>query len=237
MTDFNTTYVESLSDFVKQLEERIVDNYRITLFRGQPTDKALIPKIARNYFKKSRELDEIRMFLDFNIQSVQYLSFKPRNDIERLTIAQHHGLPTRLLDWTENALAALYFAVSEQIEKNDNAVVWVLSVERESSMLINNLEIEIFNQSEIKLFKPSSIIPRVTSQFGWFSCHPYLNQGQYERIDKKHNDNTRLSKVIIKKEKAKKILSTLESCGINRHSIFRDLDSLGEFIFEKYKKG
>lgn len=236
MTKFNTTYISNLSDYIRLLEERIVDKYRITLFRGQTTDKALIPSIARHYFKKSREVDEIRMLDEFSAQSIQYLNFHPNTDLEKLTIAQHHGIPTRLLDWTENALAALYFAVKKVPINNDNAVVWVLSLDRDNQMLqIDPLE-NIFEQDEVKLFKPVSIIPRVTSQFGWFSCHPYKGDGYYLRIDEKYEDDTRLNKIIVNEGKSKDILETLESCGINKHTIFRDLDSLGQHIFEKYQK-
>jgi len=236
MTHFNTTYISSLSEYVCQLEQRISDKYRIILFRGQPTDQALIPNIARHYFKKSREVDEKRMFDEFNIHSIQYLTYYPKNELEQLTIAQHYGLPTRLLDWTENSLAALYFAVNKKPKENDNAVVWVLSIERDSEMLIKAPDLKIFEQEKIKLFKPASIIPRVASQFGWFSLHPYHGQGFYQRIDQNYTDGTRLNKIIIKAGKSKQILETLESCGVNKHSIFRDLDSLCNYIFHKYRK-
>lgn len=177
MQKFHTTDISSLSEFTYQLETRISDKYRILLFRGQNIDKPLIPNIARHIFKKSREVDEKRMLEEFNVQSVQYLSYLPKNELEQLSIAQHYGLPTRLLNWTENALAALYFAVSKESIKDDNAVVWVLSLERDSSLLINDPNIKVFEQKELKFFKPSSIIPRVSSQHGWFSLHPFRGQG------------------------------------------------------------
>lgn len=235
MQKFHTTVISSLSEFTQQLETRISDKYRILLFRGQNIDKPLIPKIARHIFKKSREVDEQRMLEEFNIQSVQYLSYFPKNELEQLTIAQHYGLPTRLLDWTENALAALYFAVSKDSLIDDNAVVWVLSLERDSPLLVNDHNIKVFDQKKLNFFKPSSIIQRVSSQHGWFSLHPFRGQGFYDRVDQKSDDEYRLNKLIIKPGTCKRILETLESCGINRHTIFRDLDSLGTYVFEKYK--
>lgn len=235
MIDIPTITISSVSEFINQIETRLVDNYRVTIFRGQNTDKALIPKIARHYFKKSREIDERRMLDEFNIHSIQYLSYFPNNDLERLTIAQHHGLPTRLLDWTDNALAALFFAVNNEPNDNESAVVWILSVERGSEMIIDNTNIEIFEQVELKLFKPASIISRVTSQSGWFSLHPYRGDGQFQRADIKYQDEIRLNKISIKKGASQSILKTLESCGVNEHSIFRDLDSLGKYVFRKYR--
>jgi hypothetical protein len=233
MNKFNTIEISSLSEFVKQLETRISDKKRIFLFRGQNIDKSLIPNIARHLFKSSREQDEKKMLNEFNIHSTQYLDYQPKNIIEKMTIAQHYGIPTRLLDWTENALAALYFAVFKETENNNNAVVWVISFEN-SELLINDYNIDIFNEKELKFFKPNSIIQRVSSQHGWFSVHPFKGQGFYERADI-ITEKYRLNKISIKKGCSKKILQTLESCGINKHTIFRDLDSLGSFIFEKYK--
>jgi FRG domain len=234
MQKFHTTEIGTLSEFTHLLETRVSDKYRILLFRGQNIDKPLIPNISRHLFKKSREVDEKRMLEEFNIQAIQYLSYHPKNELEELTIAQHHGVPTRLLDWTENALAALYFAVSKEPIIDSNAVVWVLSLERDSPLLVSDPNINVFNQKQLKFFKPTSIIQRVSSQHGWFSLHPFRGQGFYDRVDEP-SEAYRLNKIVIKHGCSKKILQTLESCGINRHTIFRDLDSLGYYIFEKYK--
>lgn len=44
-----------------------------------------------------------------------------------LTLMQHYGLPTRLLDWSESPLVALYFALSSDKDAKTDAAVWVLN--------------------------------------------------------------------------------------------------------------
>lgn len=90
--------------------------------------------------------------------------------------------------------------------------------------------------NEIKLFKPSNIITRISSQSGWFSIHPHLGNSFFERFENNKFDDIKIIKILIEKQYCQKILNSLDRCGIDSHSIFRDLDSLGSIIRTKHIK-
>ncbi|MBK1822190.1 FRG domain-containing protein [Burkholderia orbicola] len=99
-----------------------------TIYRGVTNkDHKLIPSIARHPAEHTvggvtdleRDLLE-----EFKRLSIRELEFVPDNEFEWVFLAQHHGLPTRLLDWSTNPLVALYFSV-ERGDERDGAVYTV----------------------------------------------------------------------------------------------------------------
>jgi len=88
------------------------------LFRGVPNiDYQLIPSIARDTNKGvggDIEALEQDMLKEFKRLTLPTLQSQPNTDFEWLFLAQHYGLPTRLLDWTSNPMVALFFAVESE---------------------------------------------------------------------------------------------------------------------------
>jgi FRG domain-containing protein len=86
------------------------------VFRGV-SDPAhdLLPKVGR---AKQLALHEKRIFAAFKREAPALTTSTPGDNWQLMALAQHHGLPTRLLDWTENPLVAAYFASDQSYDRD-----------------------------------------------------------------------------------------------------------------------
>jgi hypothetical protein len=67
------------------------------------------------------------LFKRFKQNALQFMLQRPADDWEWLFVMQHHQLPTRLMDWTESPLVALYFAVQDDNQLAEDAALWSLA--------------------------------------------------------------------------------------------------------------
>lgn len=100
----------------------------IMLFRGQADkDFELMPGIGRertasssiSIFNEERNLIELAKY---KMPDIFRAEMQP---IDLLALLQHHGIPTRLLDVTENAFVALYFACCSKVKEDGEVIVFV----------------------------------------------------------------------------------------------------------------
>lgn len=124
-------------------------------FRGEPNinKSPLLPRLYRESHNENLLLQHFRM----KAPSMGLINIPPRSHTDQwLFLAQHVGLPTRLLDWTEGLLVALYFAVHT---REKGAVVWMLDpveLNRLSSQLAiedNIFPLTWFSEEKIPLVR------------------------------------------------------------------------------------
>jgi hypothetical protein len=179
--------IESIAGFIEYVEQHFPDDY--ALFRGQPKAKQLLPPIGRNTFVPRKNLaeSERHMLDEFRAIALPFLSFEPKSELEWLAVAQHHGMSTRLLDWTTNPLAALWFAI-RSAGKDDNAVdVWCLDA-NERGVVPNIVRHKPLSATRCHVYRPPHVSARIVRQSGWFTLHPIDSDGAFRAVeaDKKY---------------------------------------------------
>lgn len=240
--------IDELLEFITELKN---EHGQRLWFRGVADESwDLVPSIQRT---PGRIKAERYITNDFYIKAKQVMEHAPekKNYSAWMSIMQHFGLPTRLLDWSSSPLVATFFAV-EQFSKHPNAdaCVWILAPgllnEQEGfGNCIYPVDADTVQNMLLPAFKERGHAKELENKI--IACHStennlrmYSQQSNFtiHNSQKKLQDicgANMLYKIIIPSEERIRLLHNLEIFGITKSFIYPDLDHISEDIKRQYR--
>lgn len=230
------------------------------LFRGQSQSSwTLAPSLVRQLPRTVSESQATQIEEDcrrlFAEQAHHYLSAavipQPDNRADWWALMQHHGAPTRLLDWTTSIYVAAYFACVD--DWHADGAIWLVHAKTVVDDLIADMSwrsrAKLFLRSPkhpldvlpFNIFRPNRPSQRMVAQQGYFLVHNNLLTDIADFMDARlarhhaSNEGEVYRKITIPKDLKPCILRQLKAANITAASLFPGLDGLGSSVRELAK--
>lgn len=206
------------------------------LFRGQADKSPIVPKIGRRAYNYDRARER-ELHNAFVRAARPFLPMPLSSPWEWLALAQHHGAPTRLADWSTSPLVAAWFAVTSYPEATDAAIfaldlagadIETLDITTGRSASGARFDDPFAITKDVYLIETAPVSARITTQRGIFTLHgdptKALNVPAGDIFD-------------IPKSLRSDFQGRLLDLGIDASHIYPDLDGLCKTLDWKLKSG
>lgn len=261
MNTIKITDLNGIKDLLFE-QERNMDNgrYRSSyLYRGMPDPSfSLTTSLSRNCGDKAQLLEKHLLENFIKYASIEEPSIN-ESIWKAMIMGQHHGLPTRLLDWTHSTLVALHFANTEanlaDLDARD-CVVWRIDVRELNKRLpqsyrkalddrktfifsVDNLarvtnSIEEYDAamkgSAFVTVEPPSIDQRIVNQYSFFTIMP----NGISKLEDYLADTENTVKYIIDKSLRWDLRDILDQLNMNERMIYPGLDGIAKWLARHY---
>jgi len=228
------------------------------VFRGQrDANWELVTNLQRPGLRLLPEQAEREFHREFTHGAHNYLSANemPQTMLEWLALMQHHGTPTRLLDWTESPFVACYFALEEAVDCRGSCAVWAVDlpwVAARAGAAIQRVGDGEFAQFKLKKLWQSEefkrlvldgrltmVVPalprrrnrRLVAQQGLFLVPANLGVSFLENLgDGTPDIEGRVVKIVLRNSMREEALDELALMNINRATLFPGLDGFAQSL-------